>query len=128
MSKNELYRGQALLPRTPHKTVAALLLTAAACAAVFFVAELLPASWLFELCAIAAAAVHVNKILREGTFTVTYVLTEGILKVYTRYGLIEKLTDVIYLDEAAVAADRITVNGRIIRFYPDKKLKKLLNI
>ena len=69
-----------------------------------------------------------NKILREGTFTVTYVLTDGILKIYTRYGLIEKLTDVIYLDNASVRADRITHNGRIIQFYPDKKLKKLLNI
>ena len=69
-----------------------------------------------------------NKILREGTFTVTYVLTDGILKIYTRYGLIEKLTDVVYLDNASVSADRITHGGRIIRFYPDKKLKKLLNI
>ena len=55
-----------------------------------------------------------------------YILS--ILKIYTRYGLIEKLTDVVYLDNASVSADRITHGGRIIRFYPDKKLKKLLNI
>lgn len=128
VTNDELYRGSAVLPRTPRKTVSALLITAALCAVVFFIAEQLPASWLFELCTVAAASVRVNKILREGTFTVTYVLTDGILKIYTRYGLIEKLTDVVYLDNASVSADRITHGGRIIRFYPDKKLKKLLNI
>ena len=129
MNKNgELYRGQALLPRSPRKTLAGLFIIALLCAAVFFVASFLPAAWFFELAAIAVSSVLVNKVLKEGTFTVTYVLYEDKLEIYTRYGLIEKLTDEVSLAQAQFSDKAIVTGGRIIHFYPDKKLKKLLNI
>ena len=60
--------------------------------AVFAVARFLPASWFFEIGAIAAGTVYINKLLNEGTFKKTYVLYEDSLSVITKYGLIEKET------------------------------------
>ena len=80
------------------------------------------------IAAIAVSSMLVNKVLKEGTFTVTYVLYEDRLEIYTRYGLIEKQTDEVFLAQAQFSDKTIVSGGRIIHFYPDKKLKKLLNI
>ena len=128
MEQNEIYSGKALLKRTPQSTAVALCIVAIFCAAVFYISVFLPASWIFELGAIIIAAIRVNKILKEGTFTLTYILYDDRIVLRRRYGFIEIDTDVFLLKDCIFTENKITCNGKTIDFFPDNQLKMLLNL
>lgn len=127
-NKNELYRGEALLPAKKTQTFAGIFLIALFCASVFFLASHIPYGWIAEIAAIIISAFLINAVLKQGTFTVTYVLMSDKLLIFTRYGLIEMQTYSIKLEEATFSEQYIYTNNNKIRFYPDKKLKSLLNL
>ena len=128
MEQKEIYSGKALLKRTPKSTAFALCIVAAFCAAVFYISVFLPASWIFELGAIIISAIWVNKILKEGTFSLTYILYENSLVLRRRYGFIEIDTDKFPLEESIITEKSITYNGKTTDFFPDEQLKMLLNL
>lgn len=124
--KTEIYRGAALMPKNSRATFLSLLCVALFCAAMFIISAFIPLSWLLELFSIAVAAVAINKILKEGAFTQTYILTEEKLTAVTRYGLIELVTGEFPLKESVFEENFIIYENRRFPFYPDAKLKELL--
>ena len=128
MENNMLYSGKAILPRTPKSTAIALCFVVVFYAVVCVIAQFLPASWLFELGAIVVSAVMVNKILKDGTFTLTYILYEDRLVFRRRYGFLENDTHEFKLSECTITKSSIISNGKSFDFYPDKRLKELLNL
>ncbi len=128
MDKEEIYKGRALTPKSPGQTLIALLVLLLCCGVVFSLESYLPWAWIFELAAIIFSAVYANKILKQGTFTKTYILYEDLLVEVTRYGLIEKITAQFNLDETLITEKEIKVGEKIYPFYPDEALKKLLNL
>ena len=77
---------------------------------------------------IVFCAIYINKLLKQGTFSLTYILYEDSLTVLTRYGFIETVTASFPLSECVFSERSITYNGKNFAFYPDENLKKLLNI
>lgn len=128
MEKKELYRAAAKAPRNMRQTIAALIIVILCVAAVFSAAPLLPFEWFFEIAAITAGAIYTNKILRRGTFTITYILYEDRLIELTRVGLLESQTGEYPLSDTLFYADRLVYMGRTKEFYPDETLKKLLKL
>lgn len=126
--KKELYRTEVKRSKSAGKTLLFLFITALCIMAVFAVSRFLPASWIFEIGAIAVGAVYINKLLKEGTFKKTYVLYEDSLSVITKYGLIEKETASYDLNTAVFSSDSVTSNGKTEPFFPDDELKRLLNL
>lgn len=126
--KQELYRGLAIMPKTAKDTFLSLLFIAILCFAVFSVAPYLPFSWAFEIGVIVASAILINKTLKKDTFRVTYVLYEDCLIEITRYGLIEKESACFPLNKTVFTGTSATCNGKTRPFYPDEKLKTLLNL
>lgn len=124
--KKELYRGKAVAVKDDRQTIKALLKALIFCVIVFAVAKYLPFSWAFEIGAIIASAIYINKVLKQGTFIATYVLYEDTLVVLTRYGLIEMETARYNLSEAVITENTITSCGKTKPFYPDDKLKEIL--
>lgn len=124
--KKELYRGRAVAVKDDRQTVKALLKALIFCVVVFAVAKYLPFSWAFEIGAIVASAIYINKVLKQGTFIATYVLYEDSLVVLTRYGFIEMETARYDLSEAVFTETTITSGGKTVPFYPDEKLKSLI--
>ncbi|MEE0866987.1 MAG: hypothetical protein UIL37_01630 [Clostridia bacterium] len=126
--KKEIYRGLAVVKKNNIQTVifigAALILGVA----LINVASRLPFAGFIDLAVIAFLAVLINRVLKQGTFIVTYVLYEGVLLEFTRYGLIEKETARFTLSECRFGKDSIVFEGRTYPFYPDEELKKLLNL
>lgn len=124
--KKELYRGKAVAVKDDRQTIKALLRALIFCVVIFAVAKYLPFSWAFEIGAIIASAIYINKVLKQGTFIATYILYEDTLVVLTRYGLIEMETARYDLSEAEFTESTITSGGRTVPFYPDEKLKSLI--
>lgn len=126
--KEYLYKGEALLPKSPVATFFSLAGILVPCGVVFALERYLPAAWFFELATIVFAAVLSNKVLKKGTFSKTYILYEDTLVEITRYGLIEKVTGQFELKKSVVSDSEIIYNGKKFLFYPDETLKKLLNL
>ena len=126
--KKVLYRGLALLPKSPAGTIVSLAGILIFCGVVFALEGVLPAAWFFELAALVLSAVYANKVLKQGTFSKTYILYEDTLIETTRYGLIEKVTAEFVLKDALISPDEIIYNEERHAFYPDETLKKLLNL
>ena len=126
--KKELYRTEVKERKSAGKTLLLLFITALCIMAVFAVPRFLPASWFFEIGAIAAGTVYINKLLNEGTFKKTYVLYEDSLSVITKYGLIEKESACYDLKTAVFTSESVTLNGKTEPFFPDDELKRLLNL
>lgn len=124
--KKELYRGKAVAVKDDRQTIKALLKALIFCVVVFAVAKYLPFSWAFEIGAIIASAIYINKVLKQGTFIATYVLYEDTLVVLTRYGFIEMETARYNLSEAVITEKTISQDGITKPFYPDDKLKEIL--
>lgn len=124
--EKELYRGKAVAVKDDRQTIKALLKALIFCVVVFAVAKYLPFSWAFEIGAIIASAIYINKVLKQGTFIATYVLYEDTLVVLTRYGFIEMETARYDLSEAVFTENTITSGGKTVPFYPDEKLKEIL--
>ncbi len=127
-NKDYLYKGLALLPKSPAGTIFSLAGILILCGVVFALERFLPAAWFFELTAIVLAAVYANKVLKQGTFSKTYILYEDTLVEMTRYGLIEKVTSQFEIKESVITDSEIIYNGKKYPFYPDETLKKLLNL
>ena len=126
--KDYLYKGAALLPKSPVATIFSIAGILILCGIVFALEKLLPAAWFFELAVIIIAALCVNKILKQGTFSKMYILYEDTLVETTRYGLIEKETSRFELKDTTITTTEIVYNGKKYPFYPDEALKKLLNL
>lgn len=126
--KKEIYRGKAVAVKNEKQTIKAILKAAVFCVVVFTVAAFLPFSWLFEIGAIVASAIYINKVMKQGTFIATYVLYEDSLVVLTRYGLIEIETARYDLSEAVFTETTVTSGGKTKPFYPDEKLKRRLRL
>ena len=126
--KEYLYKGAALLPKSPVGTVLSLAGILILCGCVFALERFIPAAWFFELAAIVFSAIYANKVLKQGTFSKTYILYDDILVETTRYGLIEKVTAQFELKDAVITDSEIICNGKKFSFYPDEALKKLLNL
>ncbi len=124
--KKELYRGSAIIQKSPKDTIISLLGIAVMWAAIIFLAKNLPFAWAFEVAAIIISAVLINKLLNKGTFTKTYVLYEDCLVILTRYGFIEKESSIHPFEASAFTDTSITTDGVKYPFYPDEKLKKIL--
>ena len=126
--KEIIYKGKAVIKKSPGQTVLSLLGVLLMWAIIFLFAKHLPFSWFFELCAIAVSAVLINRVLMQGTFESTYILYEDTLDVVTRYGLIEKQSASYPLSETVFTSDTAIFNGKTSPFYPDNELKKRLKI
>lgn len=126
--KKEIYRGKAVTQKDEKQTIKALLKAAIFCLVIFAVSKYLPFSWVFEIGAIIASAIYINKIMKQGTFIATYILYEDKLVVLTRYGLIEMVTAQYELAKATFTESTITYEGKTHPFYPDEELKRLLKI
>ena len=122
----EIYRGKAVAGKDDRQTIKALLKAAVFCFIVFAVSKYLPFAWFFEIAAIVASAIYINKVMKQGTFIMTYVLYEDILVVLTRYGLIEKESARYDLKNTTFTDTTVTSGGKTYPFYPDEKLKELL--
>lgn len=122
----EIYRGKAVAVKDDRQTIKALLKAAVFCFIVFAVSKYLPFAWFFEIAAIVASAIYINKVMKQGTFIMTYVLYEDTLVVLTRYGLIEKESARYDLKSTTFTDTMVTSGGKTYPFYPDEKLKELL--
>lgn len=122
----EIYRGKAVAVKDDKQTIKALLKAALFCFIVFAVSKYLPFSWFFEIAAIIASAIYINKVMKQGTFVMTYVLYEDTLVVLTRYGLIEKESARYDLKNTTFTDTTVISGGKTYPFYPDEKLKELL--
>ena len=126
--KNEIYRGAALLPKDARATFLSLLYVAFFCGAMFIASLYIPFGWLLQIITIVIASVWINKTLKEGAFSKTYVLYADKLTVITRYGLIEMVTAEYLLSETVFNENCVIYLGKEDSFYPDEKLKTLLKI
>lgn len=126
--KKEIYRGRAVVKKNEKQTALALLFAVVFCFIVFAVSKYLPFAWFFEIGAIVAGAVYINKVMKQGTFITTYILYEDTLVVLTRYGLIEKESARYDLSKTTFTEKSVTSGGRTEPFYPDEKLKNILNL
>ncbi len=124
--KKEIYRGKAIAVKDDKQTIKALFKAIIFCVVVFAVVKYLPFSWVFEIGAIVASAIYINKVLKQGTFIATYILYEDSLAVVTRYGFIEVETARYILSESTFTENSVTTGGKTYPLYPDEELKKLL--
>ena len=126
-NKTEVYRGEAKLPGRPAAAFFCILALAAVCVAAFNLSSMLPYGVFLKLAVLALAALGVNYILKKGTFSVTYVLTDDDMLIYvTKYGLLSWESAWIKLREAKIEKNRIIFENRRYDFYPDEDLKKIL--
>ena len=125
--KNVIYRGAALLPGKPAAAFWSVLGLIAVCAAAFRLSSLLPYSAFLKIAVLALMAVGLNYLLKRGTFSVTYALTDdGELVYITKYGRLEWESAWIYLDRAEIKSDKIIFEKRKYAFYPDEELRVLI--
>lgn len=126
-TKTEVYRGEAKLPGRPAVAFFCILALAAVCVAAFNLSSMLPYGVFLKLAVLALTAIGVNYILKKGTFSVTYVLTDdGTLVYVTKYGLLSWESAWINIAEAKIEKNRIIFENRKYDFYPDDELKELL--
>lgn len=122
-NKTEVYRGAARLPGTPRAAFFATLLLIAVCVLLFNLVSVLPYGVFLKILVLIFAAVGLNRILRQGTFSVTYVLTDDNILVYiTKYGLLEWESAWISVPEADFSENEIRFKGRKYDFYPEDEL------
>ncbi len=125
--KTVIYRGEAKLPGTPKAAFVSMLVLAAICVALFNLVSAIPYSVFFKVAILIFTAVGINYILKKGTFGVTYAVTEdGMLVFLTKYGLIQRETAWIKIDEAEFFPGKLVFEKRKYEFYPDEELSKLL--
>ena len=127
-NKKEIYRAQAVVKKDKKQTAVIIAAALILSMILFNAASRLPFAGFIDLAILAVLAIFINKILKQGTFVTTYILYEDILIELTRYGFIEKETARFTLSECSFGRDCIIFEGRTYPFYPDKKLKKLLNL
>lgn len=126
--KTQVYSCEARLPGTPKAAFFLVLALAAVCALLFSLASRLPYSGVLKLAVLALTAVGIYAVLRKGTFSVTYVLTDDNTLTYvTRYGFLSRETAHIALDRAKIDENKIKFKNRTYDFYPDEKLSELLS-
>lgn len=126
-NKTEIYRGAAKLPGTPRAAFICMLALIAVCVVLFNLVSPLPYSVFLKIAVLVFAAVGINYILKKGTFSATYVLTDdGMLVYITKYGLLEWESAWINLSEAEFTGNKIIFENRRYEFYPDDELKKLI--
>ncbi len=123
-----LYKGAAIVQKSPKKTIFSLTGIGVMWAVVFLFSKYLPFKWAFQIGAIVVSAVLINKLLNKGTFSKTYILYEDELVVMTRYGLIEKESSIHPLKSSRFTEKFIITDGVKYPFYPDDKLKEILKI
>ncbi|MGN1098170.1 MAG: hypothetical protein ACI4SS_04675 [Clostridia bacterium] len=127
--KTPVYRGAAKLPGTPRAAFFCILALIAVCVILFNLVAPIPYSVFLKIAIIVFAAVSINYILKQGTFSVTYVLTDdGILVYITKYGLLEWESAWIDATEAEFKGNKIIYKKKKYDFYPDEELKGLLGI
>ena len=124
--KEILYKGAAIVQKSPKETIFSLIGIAAMWAAVFIFSKFLPFEWAFQIGAIVVSAILINRLLNKGTFTKTYILYEEELVVMTRYGLIEKESSIHPLVTSEFTEKYIITDGVKYPFYPDEELIKIL--
>ncbi len=125
--KTVIYRGEAKLPGTPRAAFVSMLVLVVICVILFNLISPIPYSVFFKIAVLIFAAVGINYILKKGTFSVTYAVTEdGMLVFITKYGLIERETAWIKIDEAEFFPGKIVFEKRKYEFYPDEELSRLL--
>lgn len=124
--KEILYKGAAIVQKSPKDTIISLVSIAVMWLIIIFFAKYLPFEWVFELGAIIISAILINKLLNKGTFTKTYILYEDELVVMTRYGFIEKESSIHPLATSEFTEKHIVTDGVKYPFYPDKELIKIL--
>lgn len=126
--KNEVARCEARLPGTPRAAFFTLTALAVVCALLLGLTGRLPYGAFFQLGVLALAAVCVNFILKRGTFTVTYVLTDDNMLIYiTKYGFLSRETAHIDLGRAELGKNKIIFENKSYDFYPDGEFYKLLS-
>ena len=124
----EIYRFTPPMQKNALTTAFLIMLSLIVCAILLKLSTHLPAAWFFEILIIVLCAAMVNRILKQGVFTLTYILYEDSLKFYTRYGFIEKETASFTLADSSFTEASIIYKGKAYPFFPDEKLKSLLNI
>lgn len=124
----EIYRFTPAPQKSTRTTSFFIIISLFVCAVLLKLSTHLPAAWFFEILIIVVCAAGINKILKQGIFTLTYVLFDDCLKFYTRYGFIEKETAAFPLNESSFSESAILYKGKAYPFFPDEKLKTLLNI
>lgn len=125
---NERYRGAAVLPGTPRSALCSIAALLVLCLVLFFLTAQLPYGALMQVAVVVFAAFALNYILKKGTFSVTYILTDSELIVLSRYGFIEKESARYALEHVVITKDAITANGKRHPFYPDAELRTLLDL
>lgn len=124
----ETYRMQVPAKKGAGATALTLISVLIICTLLLKAVTFLPFGWAFQIAVILLCAIYINKLLKQGTFSVTYVLYENSLQVHTRYGFITSVSATYILDETAFTESTVTYKGKTHPFYPDENLKKLLNI
>lgn len=124
----EIYKFTPPPQKNSRTTAIFIVIMVAICAILLKLASFLSAAWFFQILIIVLCAMTINKILKQGVFTLTYILYEDSLKFYTRYGLIEKETMSFPLCDTTFLESTIIYKGKAYPFFPDEKLKSLLNI
>lgn len=114
--------------KTPLISTLVLALVLIVCILLLKAATFLPVSWAFQIVVIFLSAIYINKLLKQGIFSTTYILYEDSLHQLTRYGFISSVTAIYPLDESCFSENTVTYKGKTSPFYPDENLKKLLNI
>lgn len=124
----EIYKFTPPMQKNTRTTSLFIVFSLIVCAVLLKLSTYLPAAWLFEILIIVLCAATINKILKQGVFTLTYILYEDSLKFYIRYGFIEKETMAFPLENSSFTESAIIYKGKAYPFFPDEKLKSLLNI
>ena len=128
-NKTVIYRGAAKLPGRPAAAFCCVLVIALCCALVFNLASALPYGVVFKVAALALAALGINYVLKKGTFSVTYALTnDGTLVYITKYGLLSWESAWISVAGADFKGNKIFFEGRKYDFFPDDTLMRHLGL
>ena len=124
--KEILYKGAAVVQKSPGQTIFSLIGIGAMWAGIFIFSKFLPFEWAFQIGAIIVSAILINRLLNKGTFSKTYILYEDELVVMTRYGLIEKESSIHPLSTSRFTEKHIITDGVKYPFYPDEELIRIL--
>lgn len=125
--KTVVYSGSAQLKGTSSEAMICLCVLIILCVLAFNLLTPLPYSGFIKIAVLALTAVGINYVLKKGTFTVTYVLTQDNTLVFvTSYGSLKWETAWIPLDKASFGENFIVYEKRKYSFFPDDELKALL--
>lgn len=91
-----------------------------------FIASVVPYSGIVTLGVLFLFALEIYKLMKGTVLDITYVLYEDKLVFVRRYGKIEMETEEFLLSEAEFKGNVIVYRGKNYAFYPDEKLKSLL--